>query len=166
MSDGKLSRRGFINIFWGAAGALALTEVSIASLRFLSPRPTDGEFGGVFNLGDYAQYPAGSVTPVEAGRFYLVHLQEGGFLAVYRRCTHLGCAVPYDQATGQFVCPCHGSAFTDDGEVLNQPAPRPLDLFKLEINDDGEVVVDTSAQIEREKSTTADIVYAPGESDV
>ena len=160
MSDQKVSRRDFLNIVWGAAGVLAATELGLVGLRFLSPRSAEGEFGSTFNLGAPDQYPAGSVTPVEAGRFYLVRLGDGGLLAIYRRCTHLGCAVPFDQGAGQFVCPCHGSAFTADGEVLNPPAPRPLDLFELSINADGEIVVDTGTTIEREHPSPEHIVYA------
>ena len=160
MSKNNVSRKDFMNLVWGAAGALAVTELSLAGLRFLAPRTTEGEFGGIFNLGDYDQYPMGSVTPVEPGRFYLVRLEDGGFLAIYRRCTHLGCAVPYDQASGKFVCPCHGSAFTAEGDVLNQPAPRPLDLFTLTIDDDGEVNVDTGSPIERDHPSPEHIVYA------
>jgi cytochrome b6-f complex iron-sulfur subunit len=160
MAEHKLSRKDFMNIAWVAVGALATTELSLAGLRFLSPRTVAGEFGGTFNLGAYDQYPMGSATPVEAGRFYLVRLPEDGFVAIYRRCTHLGCAVPYDPANGQFVCPCHGSAFTMDGDVLNQPAPRPLDLFTLSINADGEIVVDTSSLIERDHPSPEHIVYA------
>jgi len=160
MADEKLSRKGFLNLAWGAAGALAVAELSLAGLRFLSPRKTEGEFGGSFNLGNYDQYPAGSVTPVEAGRFYLARLKDGGFLAIYRRCTHLGCAVPYEPATQEFVCPCHGSAFTAEGDVINPPAPRPLDLFKLDINENGEITVDTSSPIERDHTNPTDIVYA------
>jgi cytochrome b6-f complex iron-sulfur subunit len=160
MSEEKVSRKDFMNIVWGAAGALALTELSLAGLRFLSPRATEGEFGGLFNLGSYEEYPKGSVTPVESGRFYLVRLEDGGYLAVYRRCTHLGCAVPYDPAVGQFVCPCHGSAFTTEGDVLNPPASRPLDLFQLSINDEGEIVADTSTPIERDHTSPDTIVYA------
>ena len=121
--------------------------------------PRDGEFGGEFNLGAYENYPLGSVTPVEVGRFYLVRLQDGGFLAIYRRCTHLGCAVPFDQASGEFVCPCHGSVFTNEGDVLNQPAPRPLDLFQITINEEAEIIVDTSSPIERNQTSPDDIVY-------
>ena len=160
MADSKVSRRDFLNIVWGAAGAVAVTELGLAGLRFLSPRNVEGQFGGLFNLGSPDQYPPGSVTPVEAGRFYLVRLEDGGLLAIYRRCTHLGCAVPFDQAAGQFVCPCHGSAFTADGEVLNAPAPRPLDLFTLSINDDGEILVDTGKTIERDHPDPAAVVYA------
>lgn len=159
MTEENVSRRDFLNITWSALGVLAIGELSFAGLKFLSPRATDGEFGGEFNLGPYADFPAGSVTPVEAGRFYLVRLDNGGFLAVYRRCTHLGCAVPFDQASGQFVCPCHGSVFTNEGDVLNQPAPRPLDLFALNVNDAGELLVDTASTIERDHTSPDDIYY-------
>lgn len=159
MSQEKVSRRDFLNIAWGAIGALAIGELGFAGLKFLAPRATDGEFGGEFNLGPYTEFPAGSVTPVEAGRFYLVRLENGGFLAVYRRCTHLGCVVPFDQASGQFVCPCHGSAFDNEGDVLNQPAPRPLDLFALSVNDAGELIVNTSSPVERDKTSPNDIFY-------
>ncbi|MFC1997602.1 ubiquinol-cytochrome c reductase iron-sulfur subunit [Chloroflexota bacterium] len=160
MSENKVSRRDFMKIAWGAAGALAATELGLVGLRFLSPRTIEGEFGGIFNLGNHEQYPPGSVTPVEVGRFYLVRLEDGGFLTIYRRCTHLGCAVPYDQGSGQFVCPCHGSAFTVDGDVLTPPAPRPLDLFALSINADGEIAVDTGTTIERDHPDPKYIVYA------
>ena len=159
MSRLNLSRRDFINLGWGAMGALALTEFSLAGLRFLSPRAAEGEFGGEFNLGSHDQYPSGSVTPVEAGRFYLVRLQDSGLLAVYQRCTHLGCSVPFDHKSGQFVCPCHGSAFTMEGDVLNPPAPRPLDLFQLSINESGEIIVDTSSPVQRDKPGPEFIVY-------
>lgn len=152
MSARQINRRDFINLVWAGAGALAVTELSLVGLRFLAPRTAEGEFGGQFNLGPADDFPAGSVTPVEAGRFYLVRLREGGFLAVYRRCTHLGCAVPYDPAKGQFVCPCHGSAFTMEGEVLNAPAPRPLDLFPLAITEAGEILVDTRSPTERDQA--------------
>jgi cytochrome b6-f complex iron-sulfur subunit len=160
MSGKKLTRRDFMNFAWGTAGMLVVSELSIAGLRFLSPLAVEGEFGGAFNLGHYDQYPSGSVTPVESGRFYFVRLDDGGFLAIYRRCTHLGCSVPFDQASGQFVCPCHGSEFTTEGDVLNQPAPRPLDLFLLSINDAGELVVDTSTTIKRSHVSPDQIVYA------
>lgn len=162
MSEKILSRRDFINLGWGALGAFAISELTFAGLRFLSPRTGEGEFGGEFNLGSYKQYPSGSVTPVEDGRFYLVHLAEGGLLAIYRRCTHLGCVVPFDHAAEKFICPCHGSAFTIDGDVLNPPAPRPLYLFKLFINEAGEIIVDTSSTIERDSPSTDHIVYPEG----
>jgi len=160
MTKRKMSRRDFLNLTWGALAALTIAEMGIVGLRFLSPRVVEGEFGGLFNIGPYDQFPPGSVTPVEAGRFYLTRLSDGGMLAIYRRCTHLGCAVPFDQASGTFICPCHGSEFTEGGDVLNPPAPRGLDLFHLSLNEDGEIVVDTSSPIERDQSNPEQIVYA------
>ena len=159
MESNNLSRRDFLNILIGGAGVLAALELSFMGLRYFSPRVADGEFGSVFNLGSPEQYPPGSVTPVENGRFYLVRLEDGGMLALYYRCSHLGCTVPYEPATGQFVCPCHGSAFSQDGDVLNEPAPRPLDMFALAINNEGEIEVDTSTAIQRKQTSPNDLVY-------
>lgn len=158
MEKKQLSRRDALNLFWAASGALVVGEMSFVGLKFLSPKATDGEFGGVFNLGAADQFPAESVTPVEAGRFYLVRLSDGGFLALYRKCTHLGCSVPYEPTEGKFVCPCHGSAFSLNGDVQNAPAPRALDLFELTI-ENGEILVNSGKVIERDKTTQDNIVY-------
>ncbi len=133
-------------------------EAGWLTYRFLSPRVVEGEFGGVFEVGPVDNFPPRSVTPVNAGRFYLVRLEDGGFLALYRKCTHLGCAVPWDPARDQFVCPCHASAFEVDGEVLNAPAPRPLDRFPVSI-ENGMVRVDTGTAIQRDRPKPSDIVY-------
>lgn len=155
----EVSRRDMLTFVWGAAGVALLGEAAFVGLRFLAPRSAEGEFGGVFDLGPVANYPAGSVTPIEAGRFYLVRLDDGGLLAMYRRCTHLGCSVPFDPASGRFVCPCHGSEFTMEGDVLNAPASRPLDLFTLTV-EDGMIHVDTGRPIERTHTSPDDVVYS------
>jgi cytochrome b6-f complex iron-sulfur subunit len=84
---------------------------------------------------------------VTAGRFYISHL-DGGLLAIYQKCTHLGCAVPWVQAENQFHCPCHGSLYNPAGEVTGGPAPRPLEIFPVTVRN-GEVWVDTSRPLER-----------------
>ena len=38
------------------------------------------------------------------------------------RCPHLGCALKYNRAEHTWDCPCHGSRFTEQGEVINNPA--------------------------------------------
>ncbi len=155
----QVSRRGFLKLAWGAAGLAVLGESGWLAYRFFSPKVVEGEFGGVFEVGAVDDFPPGSVTPITAGRFYLVRLTDGGFLALYRKCTHLGCAVPWDPAKGQFVCPCHASAFEADGEVLNAPAPRPLDRFSLTI-ENGAIKVDTGTTIQRDHTSPDDVVYA------
>lgn len=156
-----VSRRDFLKVVWGAAGALAVAQAGGVALSFLSPRAAEGEFGSVIEAGTVADFPVGSVTPFNNGRFYLVRMADGGFLAVYRKCTHLGCAVPWNQAENRFICPCHASAFEMDGQVINAPAPRPLDRFAVTI-ENGIVRVDTSTPIQRDQSSEGDLVYAEG----
>ena len=154
----KPSRRDFLNIAWAATGALAVAGTGAMTLSFLAPRVVEGKFGGVFTVGPVTEFPPGSVTPFNEGRFYLVRLEDDGFLALYRKCTHLGCAVPWDPAQGKFVCPCHASAFERDGEVVNPPAPRPLDRFPVTITE-GVITVDTGEIITRDHPTADEIVY-------
>jgi cytochrome b6-f complex iron-sulfur subunit len=77
------------------------------------------------------------------GRFFLIH-GPGAIAAAYRKCVHLGCAVPYAPGEQQFHCPCHGSIY-DKLTALKKggPAPRGLDLFNIsEVN--GGLIVDTN----------------------
>ena len=157
MSDMK--RRDFIKYAWSAAGLAVLGEAGWVGLRFFSPKIVEGEFGGVFAVGAVEDFPPGSVTPVNEGRFYVVRLADGGFIALYRKCTHLGCAVPWDPAEGKFICPCHASEFEMDGQVLNPPAPRPLDHFPVTI-ENGQVSVDTGTVITRDQTSPDDLEYA------
>ncbi len=158
----QASRRDFLKVAWGAVGTLMLAEMGAVSLSFLSPRVVEGAFGGVFTVGAVDDYPPGSLTPFNSGRFYLVRLQDGGLLALYRKCTHLGCAVPWDQAEGKFICPCHASAFESDGQVINPPAPRPMDRFPVTVAD-GVIMVDTGTIIQRDRTSSDDIVYVQGQ---
>lgn len=153
-----MSRRDFLQIAWGTAGALTAMTAGGMMLQFLSPRVVEGEFGGVFTVGKVDEFPVGSVTPITGGRFYVVRQDDGGFVALYQKCTHLGCAVPWNPDVGQFVCPCHASAFEMDGQVINAPAPRPLDRFPLTIEDDV-VRVDTGTTLQRDKTSLDDAVY-------
>jgi cytochrome b6-f complex iron-sulfur subunit len=142
-------RRSFLRLAWLGVGLAALGEAAWVVASFLKPRRrAPASAGSLVVAGPSDAFTPSSVTAFPAGRFYLVRLADGGFLAVNRQCTHLGCSVPWDEASGRFACPCHASAFDLRGDVLAPPAPRPLDLFAVRI-ENGIVKVDVSAPIRR-----------------
>jgi len=132
----------------GAAGALGLLLAQWAGtfLSFFWPKNV-GAFGGKITVGRVEDFPVGSVTRVREGRFFLVHLPEG-FVALYWKCPHLGCTVPWEPAEDRFHCPCHGSIYLRNGERVAGPAPRPLDLMAIEVVN-GKIVVDTGKITQR-----------------
>jgi menaquinol-cytochrome c reductase iron-sulfur subunit len=71
----------------------------------------------------------------ELASAWVVRLSEKEIVAYSPQCTHLGCAYHWDGRTGRFLCPCHGSTFSLDGQVLSGPAPRPLDRYQVKVSD-------------------------------
>ena len=121
------SRRGFLWKLWLALGGVALLEYIGLLTDFLWPRkPAGAAEESIVVAGPVDQFEAGSVTAFPQGKFYLARLENGGFLALSRECTHLGCTVPWIADEHRFVCPCHSSAYDERGVVLSPPAPRPL----------------------------------------
>ena len=72
---------------------------------------------------------------------------EEGVVALYQKCVHLGCRVPWCKSAQWFECPCHGSRYNRVGEKKGGPAPRGLDRFPVEV-DGGVVVVDTGTLVQ------------------
>jgi cytochrome b6-f complex iron-sulfur subunit len=64
------------------------------------------------------------------------------WIALFQRCVHLGCTVPFRDDCVSFKCPCHGSHYNVTGEYLDGPAPRSLDRFALSFKGE-DVVIDT-----------------------
>jgi cytochrome b6-f complex iron-sulfur subunit len=152
----KLDRRSFMAYgLWAAAIAL-IVEGGVISVQAIRALPKTAAFGSKFEAGKVGDFEEGSVTYFLDGRFYVSRL-PGGLLALYRKCTHLGCVVPWrpdEQSednlagSGRFNCPCHGSRFDRYGTVKGGPAPRPLDIFPIKI-DGGKIIVDTGTIITR-----------------
>ncbi len=74
---------------------------------------------------DLAPGEAGIVHDM-TGRVAVFRDEDGRVHAVSARCTHLGCTVRFNDAERSWDCPCHGSRFGLDGEVLAGPAVDPL----------------------------------------
>lgn len=154
-----LTRREFVGWLWGAALVGLFGQGGAALLQFLKPRVVPGTFGGEVVAGTLEEFEPGTVSYVQQGRFYVSRLEDGGVLALWQRCTHLGCTIPWRADEQQFHCPCHSSLFNRQGEVVGGPAPRPLDLFPVSLRD-GKLVVDTGRPIERDEFQ-AEQVFRP-----
>ena len=145
-------RRSFLAWLLVALGGLATLELAWIGTSFLRPRDRrtlGAEGSDIFVAGPVERFGLGTVTAFRAGKFYLARLDDGSFLALHRKCTHLGCTVPWVEDEQRFACPCHASVFDIRGDVLSLPAPRALDLFAIRI-ENGVVKVDTSRPLRRD----------------
>ena len=160
----EVTRRNFIRLaFWSGLGLTLLGSVA-AVLDFLYPRGIKG-FGGPVPAGKASEFPRGGDPKHNIiGQFWLVNLDPAesrpggggggeGLLALWHRCPHLGCTVPwrsgftYGGDQGWFRCPCHGSTYTKSGIRVFGPAPRSMTTMSVEIDDDGNITVQTGARL-------------------
>ena len=58
--------------------------------------------------------------------------EEGALHAVSAVCTHMGCLVGWNEVDRTWDCPCHGSRFALDGEVIHGPAVKALETAKVD----------------------------------
>lgn len=165
MEQEKITRRSFINRLWLGLGIVAAAEAVALVATYFKPRKSraaPAEQGEVLVAGAVDSFEPGSVTAFVRGRFYLARLDNGGFLALSRSCTHLGCTVPWLSEENRFVCPCHSSAFDINGDVLEPPAPRAMDLFEVTI-ENNVVSVNTGKRFKRTSFEPDQAVY-PGQA--
>ena len=159
------SRRSFISRVWTLLGLAALLQLLAGAVFFLSSgrKKAGGKEAENLLAGTVADFPPGSVTLILKGHLYLSRLDDGGFLAISRKCTHLGCAVPWVAERKQFECPCHASVFDITGNVLKSPAPRALDLFTVTLEDE-QVLIDISTPVRRSVFEIKQLVYSGEQS--
>ena len=144
-----ISRRRLMAYAWIGAAAIVMGELIGGTFAFLWPRRKGPKVETVFIAGKVTDFKVGEVIPFRKERTFILRT-EGGFLAISAICTHLHCIVNWNEMLKKFECPCHGAKFNQNGEVLEGPPPRPLDLYKLQIVA-GNVVVDRTSPIERNK---------------
>jgi cytochrome b6-f complex iron-sulfur subunit len=156
-----VSRREFFRRGLLASLGLFTIQFGAASIGFIWPNLRGG-FGGVVDLGLTPEAIKQQIDQDNqpfyfgAGRFYLVKYEidpvpevyqgfvSEGLMALYQKCVHLGCRVPFCQTSQWFECPCHGSKYNRAGEYRDGPAPRGLDRFPIKVVN-GVVQVDTGA---------------------
>ena len=130
-----------------AVGCMAMGAATAgflgATFRFLVPNVLY-EPSRRFDIGSPQQFPPGSVTFLSDRRLYVFNGADG-FYAISSVCTHLGCNVKH--ASPGFACPCHGSRFDENGQVVEGPAPSPLAWYALSLSPHTQLVVDLDRQV-------------------
>ena len=106
-------------------------EISFPRRKFL-------QLSAKLALGLAVEFPAnGKLIRLDIPA--IIYKTKDGFQAYSLVCTHLGCTVEEDGEN--FSCPCHGSQFNQDGSVLKGPATKPLSGLKVEISEDGKLIL-------------------------
>ncbi len=163
----RIARRSFLRVTV-FAGLTLFTGALIASfLGFFNKRKPTG-FGAPVNVAAALVPPQGAdPARIPAGKAWLSHLQgnqgdvfntgaTGGLIALYWKCPHLGCTVPWRSdfngagvgfpgVIGWFRCPCHGSTYSRAGVRVFGPAPRSMDTFEVTVNPGGSLVINTGS---------------------
>ena len=138
-----LNRRTFIA---GGMGALLAASAGglYASVKSLYPTveyqpPMKAE------IGLPEEFSGDVMKQVQiGGRKISVMKGDNGLYALVRNCTHMGC-IPYlDAGAEKFRCPCHGSVFTLEGDVIKGPAPVPLYRAAITVNPRGRIEVNAA----------------------
>ncbi len=183
-----VTRRMFLNRSLGAVFGVFLLQFAIGFLAFFWPKLKPGGFGGKIDAGDIDDIrdqlflPDGTIAPlfVPAAQAYVVPFEEdaadssfetiagfviaGDVMALWQRCVHLGCRVPVCLPSQGFECPCHGSKYNFHGEYEAGPAPRNMDRFGVEVDDNNRLIVDTGQILQTARAKTKTIAYPQGPS--
>jgi cytochrome b6-f complex iron-sulfur subunit len=139
------ARRDFLTRVGVGACAAACLGSGVVTLDYLEPKvlfepPTS------FRAGSALDYPDGTVRFNKEQKAYIIG-GSGGVYALSAVCTHLGCITRLRSDENVIACPCHGSRFDLEGNVVHGPAPRPLPWLEVRVDAAGGLVVDTSVVI-------------------
>jgi cytochrome b6-f complex iron-sulfur subunit len=161
-----VSRRDFFRGGLLASLAVFGAQFGGATLAMLWPN-LKGGFGSLITLPDPVDVIKSQIASNRqpyyfgAGRFYIINYEtlggtgatstyagliDQGLMALYQKCAHLGCRVPFCQQSQWFECPCHGSKYNGAGEYELGPAPQGMYRFAVKVSG-STVSVDTSTVV-------------------
>ncbi len=120
-----------------------LTTCFLMFVRFFLPRSIT-EPPSTFKIGFPGDYALGVDTKYQQQYRIWVDKTSDRLFVVYARCTHLGCTPDWKASENKFKCPCHGSGYDSEAINFEGPAPRPMDRAHVELDPEGQIVVDVS----------------------
>ncbi len=154
--DPDSERRTFMSnaalgIGWVTLGTGTVISSTLAFNRFMMPNVLEEPDPRV-RVGKLQRYleldPGGVMEDYKPQGIWLI--RDGDRIAALNIiCTHLGCIPNWLPNDRKFKCPCHGSGFRPDGVNFEGPTPRPLERFRIFV-EDGIVIVDKSKKYQYE----------------
>lgn len=100
---------------WGMTSSMVAAEILADMVE-----GKDNEYADIFNPSRSILKPQLLINGFETA---------AGFLTpTVKRCPHLGCALKWNRAEHSWDCPCHGSRFSQEGKILDNPANGDLNI--------------------------------------
>ncbi len=138
-----VSRRDYLGLAGVGTAAAAIAFSTAGMLRLPKPRVLP-DVSSLLRLGKASEYPRATVTVLPEHKVCVFSTDEG-ISVMSLVCTHLGCLV--QQTESGFDCPCHGSKFGAQGELVQGPAPRRLAWWAVSQAPDGTILVDQTREV-------------------
>jgi menaquinol-cytochrome c reductase iron-sulfur subunit len=145
VEDEEYSRRAFLNAAGFGAMAVAILGTGVTAIRYLWPEVLFEEETR-YRIGKPEEIPVGMLVALPEQKLFVFHDAQG-FFAMSAVCTHLGCLTRYEKEENRIFCPCHGSRYSTDGQVVVGPAPRALHRLAMTL-EQGALVVDAAKTVE------------------
>ena len=184
--ESGVSRRQFFNRALSATFFAFLGMQGVYYLAFFWPKLSGG-FGSDVDAGEIGEIQTavfasdGSILPlfVPEAKAYIVpapassvseqfegkSVTTDNLMALFQRCVHLGCRVPWCGPSQGFECPCHGSKYNSVGQYFAGPAPRNLDRFVVE-NQNNHLIIRTGQIVETPRAPALTVNYPQGPSGI
>ncbi len=146
----QMSRKEFVGIVTAAVGSVMGVLVGIPTISYLITPALTKESADVWiPAGPVENYPVAVPTLFNFNRtkvngwektvnsygVYILHNEDGSFLALSNKCTHLSCRVNWKTDESAYICPCHDAYFAIDGQIISGPQPRPLDQYETKVEE-------------------------------
>jgi menaquinol-cytochrome c reductase iron-sulfur subunit len=142
-------RRSYIMALFAVTGTVVGALLAVPLFRFATfPLRKDESEAGWTDVGpaaDFASLTAPIAKTITLERrdawqtassqtaVYVLPSKAGLLRVLSPICPHLGCSVQWQDASKQFVCPCHSGTFSADGERLGGPPPRSMDSLEAKV---------------------------------
>ena len=132
-----MDRRNAIkNLFAFIPLGAAFAGITAMGFRFITPRKRE-VMRRIFalNLEELPVNATRKYKDLRGKDLVIVRTGQHKVKAMSTVCTHLGCTVYWEKDKKEFYCPCHGGRFDENGNVIAGPPPKPLETYKVEVED-------------------------------